>query len=321
VIGVTYDDAFMDRDGVRTKTEAVDVAPRHILAKPSLMLSRTALVIVTSVALQCFASAALAQNVAPLTAHRTGEFNARLPVRSPESDARRWTERFQFPGDLQGWDYDLATESFSLYVPPAYDPEGEPYGVVVWVSAFDDGAIPAELRPVFDERRLIWIGPHNAGNRRHLFPRAGLVLDAALNVERSYSVDPDRIFVSGLSGGGRMAAMHAVVYPEVFAGGFPIIGVTTYLNVAPESNPGQLVPQFARPSSDMLDRAKRQPLVIMTGSGDFNREECRATAAAYEQDGFTALHLLDIDGMGHEMPSVEDFGRGLDLLLMTSNND
>jgi len=276
------------------------------------MLSRTTLV---AVALLCLASAALAQNVAPLTTHRTGEFDARLPVRSPESDARRWTERFQFPGDLQVWDYDLATESFSLYVPLTYDPEGEPYGVVVWVSPFEDGAIPPELRRLFDERHLIWIGPHNAGNRRHLFPRAGLVLDAALNVERFYNVDPDRIFVSGLSGGGRMAAMHAVAYPEVFAGGFPIIGVTTYLNVSPESDPGQLVPQFPRPSSGVLERAKRQPLVIMTGSGDFNREECRLTAAAYERDGFSALHLIDVDGMGHEMPSVEDFGRGLDLLF------
>ncbi|MEO2194921.1 MAG: PHB depolymerase family esterase [bacterium] len=286
------------------------------------MLSRTALV----VAALCVASAAQAQNAGspsgrsaesptPLTAHRTGEFDAVLPARSPESETRRWAERFQFPGDLEGWDYDLATESFSLYVPPAYDPEGEPYGVVVWVSPFDDGAIPLALRPVFDERRLIWIGPHGAGNQRHLFPRAGLALDAAANVESFYHIDRDRIFVSGLSGGGRMAAMHAVAYPDVFAGGFPIIGVTTYLDVSPESSPGQRVPQFPRPSPDVLERAKRHPLVIMTGSGDFNREECRLTAAAYERDGFTDLHLVDIDGMGHEMPSAEDFARGLDLLL------
>jgi len=286
------------------------------------MLSRTVLI----VAGLCVAAAAQAQNAGSpsgrsaesptlLTVHRTGEFDAVLPARSPESEARRWVERFQFPGDLDGWDYDLATESFSLYVPPAYDPEGEPYGVVVWVSPVEDGSIPPAFRPVFDERHLIWIGPHNAGNQRHLFPRAGLVLDAALNVERFYNIDPDRIFVSGLSGGGRMAAMHAVAYPDVFAGGFPIIGVTTYLDVSPESSPGQRVPQFPRPSPDVLERAKRQPLVIMTGSGDFNREECRLTAAAYERDGFTDLHLFDIDGMGHEMPTAEDFGRGLDLLM------
>ena len=285
------------------------------------MLSRTVLI----VAGLCVASVAQAQNAGspsgsaesptPLIAHRTGAFDAVLPARSPESEARRWAERFQFPGDLEGWDYDLATESFSLYVPPAYDPEGEPYGVVVWVSPVDDGAIPPAIRPVFDERHLIWIGPNNAGNQRHLFPRAGLVLDAALNVERLYNIDRDRIFVSGLSGGGRMSAMHAVAYPDVFAGGFPIIGVTTYLDVSPESSPGQRVPQFPRPSPDVLERAKRQPLVIMTGSGDFNREECRLTAAAYEHDGFTDLHFFDIDGMGHEMPSAEDFSRGLDLLL------
>ena len=111
------------------------------------MPSRTALIIVV---LQCVAPVTVAQHAgpprvpggeppAPLTAHRTGEFTAIFPVRSPESDARRWTERFQFPGDLQGWDYDLATESVSLYVPPAYDPDGEPYGVVVWVSPSTTG--------------------------------------------------------------------------------------------------------------------------------------------------------------------------------------
>lgn len=252
---------------------------------------------------------------APLVAHRTGEFDATFSVRSPESGARRWAERFQFAGDLEPWDYDLATESFSLYVPPSYDPDGEPYGVVVWVSPRDDGGIPEELRSVFDDRHLIWIGPNNAGNRRHLFPRAGLTLDAAVNAIRFYNVDPERIFVSGLSGGGRMSAMHAVAYPDVFAGGFPIIGVTTYLRVSVGAGSGQLVPQFPTPPPDMLERAKHQPFVVMTGSGDFNREECQLTAAAYERDGFTDLHLVDIDGMGHEMPSAEQFARGLDLLL------
>ena len=177
-------------------------------------------------ALHCFASVAQAQSAerpAPLTAHRTGAFSAVLPDRSPESEAGRWAARFQFRGDLQAWDYDLATESFSLYVPPDYDPEGMPYGVVVWVSPFDDGVMPPELRPVFDDRHMIWIGPNNAGNPRHLFPREGLVLDAAANVVNFYNVDPDRIFVAGLSGGGRVAAMLAVDYADVFAGAFPII--------------------------------------------------------------------------------------------------
>lgn len=258
---------------------------------------------------------------AAITPHRTGEFEAVLTVRSPESEARRWAERFQFPGDLEGWDYDLATERFSLYVPPDYDAAGEPFGVVVWVSALESGAIPPQLRAAMDERRLIWIGANNAGNRRHLFPRAGLALDAAENVQRFYHIDPDRVFVSGLSGGGRMAAMEAVSYPDVFAGGMPIIGVTTYLTVAPAFNPNQLVPQFPTPAPDLLARAKRQPFVIMTGSGDFNREECRLTAAAYAREGFTDLHLLDIEGMGHEMPAVEDFARGLDLLLQLAPKD
>ncbi|MDX1567735.1 MAG: PHB depolymerase family esterase [Longimicrobiales bacterium] len=251
-----------------------------------------------------------------LPAHRTGQFSAVLPVRSLRSERESWIQRFRFPGDLEGWDYDLAAESFSLYVPPDYDPEGEPYGVVVWISPFDDGGIPPGLREVFDRRRLIWIGANNAGNSRHLFHRSGLALDAAENMERSYHVDPDRIFVSGLSGGGRVATMSAVDFPDVFAGGFPVLGVTTHLDVPLESNPEERVLQFPEPSPDILEQARNQPLVIMTGSEDFNREECRVAAEAYEADGFTRVHLLDIEGMGHEMPSSDDFDRGLELLLL-----
>jgi len=282
------------------------------------MLTRTLLVLA---GLHCFAVAAEAQDLRVITEHRTGEFDAVLPVRSPESGAEPWAARFQFRGNLDSWDYDLADESFSFYVPPDYDPNGEPYGVLVWVSPFDDGAIPPGLPPILDERRLIWIGPNNAGNARHLFPRAGLVLDAAENMGRFYNVDPERIFVSGLSGGGKVAAFQAVAYPDVFAGGYPLIGAMTYLTVPLESNPLQVVQRFPRPTEEMLERARQQPLVILTGNGDFNREECRLTAAAYEQDGFTSVHFLDIEGMGHEMPSTADFARGLDLLLAPPSID
>jgi len=280
------------------------------------MLSRYSALVA---ALLCLSSPAQAQDgAAPpdtLVPHRTGTFDAVLTERSPESEARRWSERFQFGGNLTNWDYDLATESFSIYVPPDYDPRGDAYGAVIWLSPFADGALPESFQAVLDERHLIWIGPNNAGNDRHIFVRSGMALDAALNIQRAYHVDPARVFVSGLSGGGRVAAMQAVDYPDVFSGGFPIIGVTTYLHVPLESSPGQAVLRFLPPTPDLLQRAMGQPFVIMTGSGDFNREECRLVADAYRRAGFSDVHLLDIEGMGHQMPEPEDFARGLDLLL------
>jgi predicted esterase len=280
------------------------------------MLSRHSALVA---AILCFSSAAQAQVDADrpntLVPHRTGAFKAMLSERSPESEAGRWSERLQFGGNLRNWDYDLATESFSVYVPPDYDPQGDAYGALIWLSPLADGAIPESFQDVLDERHLIWIGPNNAGNDRHIFVRSGMALDAALNIQRAYHVDPSRVFVSGLSGGGRVAAMQAVDYPDVFSGGFPIIGVTTYLDVPLESSPGQAVLRFLPPAPALLQRAMGQPFVIMTGSGDFNREECRLVANAYRRAGFSDVHLLDVEGMGHQMPTPEDFARGLDLLL------
>ena len=251
----------------------------------------------------------------PLVPHRTGAFDVILPIRSPESDPLRASGRFQFPGDIQSQNYDLTKESSNLYVPADYRPDGEPFGLVVWESPVSDGSIPDDYRKVFDDRHVIWIGANNAGNDRAPFTRVGLALDAVASMLASYHIDPARVFVSGLSGGGRVSSMLAVAYPDVFAGGFPIIGINSFLRVRLESNPNQLVPMFSRPAQEMLDRARAQPFVVLTGSGDFNREECRLTAQAYAENGFTNLHLIDVDGMGHEMPSAEDFARGLDLLL------
>jgi predicted esterase len=251
----------------------------------------------------------------PLTPHRTGSFDATLPARSPESDGRRWAERFGFRGDVLSQEYDLAKESFNVYVPEDYDPTGEPFGLVVWVSPFRDGAIPADFRPVFDERHLIWIGANDAGNERSILPRMGLALDAVASMALDYNIEPTRVLVSGLSGGGRVSSMLAVAYPDLFAGGFPIIGVNSYLRIRLESDPSRMVPTFSRPPRETLDRARTHPFVIMTGSGDFNREECRLTARAYEENGFTDMHFIDVHGMGHEMPSPGDFAKGLDFLL------
>jgi hypothetical protein len=95
--------------------------------------------------------------------------------------------------------------------------------------------------------------------------------------------------------------------------------VTTYQTIPLESNPGLTVTRFPTPDQRVIDRARRHPLVIMTGSGDFNREECRLTADAYTRDGFQDLHLIDIDGMGHEMPTPSNFALGLDLLLSATD--
>ncbi len=64
----------------------------------------------------------------------------------------------------------------------------------------------------------------------------------------------------------------------------------------------------------MLTVARRQPLVIVTGSEDYNREQCEAYAQAYQADGFDAVTYLEVPGMAHTYPDANTFGQVLDHL-------
>jgi RNA polymerase sigma factor (sigma-70 family) len=118
--------------------------------------------------------------------------------------------------------YDLANESFEVFVPPAYKPT-VPMGLFVWISA-GAAELPVGWDDVLIRHRLIWISANNTGNARPELIRAGLALDAAHNMRQRYDLDPDRIYVSGFSGGGSVATMLMTGFPDVYRGVMPMCG-------------------------------------------------------------------------------------------------
>jgi hypothetical protein len=248
-------------------------------------------------------------------APKTGDVAITFTDKSPLSDPVKLTRR-------GGWsleaikkqvdiDYDLSKETFAAYIPASYDGT-KPYGLMIWINAGPKGDIPAAWKPVLDQHHLIWIGANNGGNPRAMLVRMGMALDAAENMKSRYQIDDERVYIAGTSGGGKVATILGVGWPEAFRGGFYMIGTCHYRDV-PTGEPGHLWPRgFNVPEPKLLtDSKQRNRHVFFTGEKDMNRKPTLGMYAAYKGDRFQHLTLLDAPGMGHEMPSAEWFEKGV----------
>jgi len=240
-------------------------------------------------------------------AGRVGHYRTRFTETSPLSDMDIYLERFGYtaeeihPYDNAMGRYDLGEESFDIYVPEDYDGE-ETLGLFVFVSPTPFGGFTRdEIARVLTERRLIWAGPDNIGNGRSAWYRLHLALDAAHNLAQLYDIDPRRVYISGYSGGGRLASAMTFLYPEVFAGGFFFYGTDWYEPVVVPYQPGATWPaKFPRPDKRRFDTAKAQRrLVFLTGSRDFNRPQTKAAYRQAVEDGFAHATYLEIPGADH----------------------
>ena len=251
---------------------------------------------------------------------RTGRLRLQFTNRSPLSDTETLSQR-------TGWaaegmrknhidpDYKLADESFELYVPADYDGK-KPFGLLVWVSASPFGGPPDKWLAVLDKRHLIWVGANRAGNDRPAPCRVALAVDAASNAKAKYSIDESRVYVAGGSGGGRVSSVLGVVYSDVLAGGFYMIGCDYFRDI-PADEPNRFWQRIYRPPpAKLLDRAKRHSRhVLLTGEHDGNRPQTKGNyERGFRKDGFEFVTYLEVPGMGHELPDAEWFEKGIAFL-------
>jgi len=127
--------------------------------------------------------------------------------------------------DAAADDYDPTQESFEVAVPPS---PMDPDGLLVWIPAAPSGAMPPELGPALEKCHVRYAGLNNAGNERPVAVRMNLALDAVHAVCQRMPVRPDRIWVGGISGGGKTASRMALLYPEVFRGGLFVVGASYF---------------------------------------------------------------------------------------------
>ena len=186
-------------------------------------------------------------------------------------------------------------------MPESYG-EGEPHGLLIWISPTPYGGFRnPEFERVLAEHKLIWIGAHNSGNRRWGWYRVGLALDAVHNARRLYSIDKSRVYAAGYSGGGRVASQLSMLYPVVFTGGFFVYGCDFYERIPVPDRPGALWPaRFPPPSSMTLERLQSSSrFVLLTGERDFNRSQTKQIYKRMQAAGFEHLTYIQIPKADH----------------------
>jgi hypothetical protein len=232
---------------------------------------------------------------------RVGRFRTRFLEKSPWNEPGSLMDRLGLAAEDVGDVYPLDGESWELYVPGSENDE-RPYGVFVWVSPDYFGGFTRDgIQKLLEDHRLIWVGANQSGNGRWTAHRYGLALDAAHNVSRLYPVDPDRVYVGGYSGGGRVASGLALEFSDVFAGGFFFFGCSFYREIPVPDRPGTHWPaRFPPPPGSRLRELKKNHrFVFLTGTRDFNRSQTREVYKSFEEEGFRHVTLLEIPGADH----------------------
>jgi hypothetical protein len=251
---------------------------------------------------------------------RTGEFQLVFNQRNAFSDSAVIASRHgwvlaKMKSEGAETDYDLSKESFEVRVPQDYDP-AKKFGLLVWISAGQTGKANAAWSSALDKHHLIWIGANRAGNSRSVMARLGLALDAVSNMKARYSIDPDRVYVSGGSGGGRAASMLGVSCADVFHGGIYIIGCDYFRDI-PTGEPNRIWPRtYVQPSARLFGFARqRSRHVLLTGEQDMNRPQTKANfEQGFKRDGFEHVNYLEVPKMGHRLPPAEWFEKAVEFL-------
>lgn len=206
--------------------------------------------------------------------------------------------------------YDIAKEHFDLFIPPGYR-AAEPFGLFIWIDAGPTPKMPAAWEAVLAKHKLLVVAAQNSGNPRNIFDRIRMAVDADVAMRKQYKIDGARVFVSGFSGGARVASMLGVAFADLFTGTVPFMGVNFYTDLTGPD--GQRFGTDYIPDDEVLAIAKgRCRYVLVTGEKDFNRSNTRA---AYEggflKEGFKSVKYLEVPGAAHGLPDAKYLDQAL----------
>jgi hypothetical protein len=203
----------------------------------------------------------------------------------------------------------LETATIRVRLPAKYDAR-DACGLLVYVSpAPDTDTIPGFMFQAADELGLIVVAVRRIGNRMPASDRWQLVFDSVATASERYLVDPRRVYVTGVSGGAHITCQTCICFPDVFAGGVPIVAMSAYEHV-PTGTGQYYQGNFGRPKRELLELAKKRRLAAITGKGDGNHNSVITLTKFFEKEGLD-VRVSDYADMGHEAPTAERFAESL----------
>lgn len=172
------------------------------------------------------------------------------------------------------------TIHYSVYAPQS---DGRKMPTIIFFDPHAQGQIPVEAyAKLAAEYKYILIGSNDLQNGQSASENEKIVLALINEVETQYPSDANRIYLSGFSGGAKVAMMYGINIPEIK--GVVACG-------------GSIIPSI-KPDSTFC-------FVGMVGNKDFNYLDMQQTLALFSKMGipFTSLTF---DGK-HEWPSANDY--------------
>jgi hypothetical protein len=186
-------------------------------------------------------------------------------------------------------DYDSRKQRYLLYVPKNYKP-GKSWPLVVFISPDEDPLGWRFWEKTCRSLGMLFCAPYGAGNSCPVGKRTRIVLDMLDDVRRHWRIDADQTYITGFSGGGRMACTIGFSLPEYFGGVIPICG----------TNP--LHPQLIYLQHRVRDRLS---VAFVTGAEDINRKENEVYMFPWFQAIKVRSKLWVVPNMGHGIPPAE----------------
>lgn len=230
------------------------------------------------------------------------ELTAPLSLGRVSIDKATYAARFNAgkPKNIQPASRILGHDAMYVRLPKGYSPS-RPAGLVIWNDPSDSGRPPDAFDAALDKLGLIVVGFGGAGNRQQVANRFQPAFDALETVSRRYHIDPRRVYLTGVSGGGRIASRLQGGFPDVFAGCVPIVGLDIYEDI-PTIHPGRFWRKgYERPEPARFTLLRSRRIAPMTGPKDGNYAEIVAAMEILKRDSLS-VRLFDIPGMGHELP-------------------
>jgi pimeloyl-ACP methyl ester carboxylesterase len=189
------------------------------------------------------------------------------------------------PQQWQLEDYDSTKQTYDLFVPRRRNPKA-PMPLILFLSPGDDSGSGKRFEKVCQTSGWFYAAPLKAGNSCPSPRRVRIILDVLDDLRKHYPIDPDRTYITGFSGGGRVACAIAFALPELFGGVIPVCAG------------GDL-----REESWLRRRvADRLGVALVTGVTDFNRGEVERLRASYLKDVGVRTRVWTVAGMGHQVP-------------------